>query len=57
MTAIVHSIELTSLIYCVILIPLLIFLSRTAWGIGKYIEAELDLKWQRERKELRKKND
>jgi hypothetical protein len=46
------AIDLMSLIYCLIIIPLIVGLSRLGWAFGKYVEAMWDLKWRKARDDL-----
>lgn len=50
------AIDLMSLIYCLIIIPLIITLSKFGWVLAKYCESMLDLKWRKAKKELSKKD-
>lgn len=46
------AIDLMSLIYCLIIIPLIATLSRLGWAFAKYIEAMWDLKWRKAKRDL-----
>jgi len=46
------AIDLMSLIYCLIIIPLIVGLSRVTWAYGRYLESMWDLKWRKAKKEL-----
>lgn len=48
------AVDLTSLIYLLIIIPLIVTLSRVGWALGKYLEAMWDLKWRKAKMELNK---
>lgn len=48
------AIDLTSLIYLLIIIPLIVTLSRIGWALGRYLEAIWDVKWRKARRELEK---
>lgn len=52
MTEIIYAIDLMSLIYVVIAIPVIITTSKVGWVSGKYLEAMYDLKWRKAKKEL-----
>ena len=52
MTEIIYAIDLMSLIYVVIAIPVIITTSKVGWVLGKYLEAMYDLKWRKAKKEL-----
>ena len=54
MTETIIAIDLMSLIYVIIGIPLIVTLSKVGWVIGEYLNATLDLKWRKARKELEK---
>ena len=51
------AIDLTSLIYLLIIIPLIMTLSRIGWALGKYLEAMWDLKWRKVKMDLKKGDD
>ena len=48
------AVDLTSLLYLLIIIPLIVTLSRVGWALGKYLEAMWDLKWRKAKMELKK---
>ena len=48
------AVDLTSLLYLLIIIPLIVTLSRVGWALGKYLEAIWDLKWRKAKMELKK---
>lgn len=52
MTETIIAIDLMTIIYVIIAIPLIVTLSKLGWVIGKYLQAMLDLKWRKARKEL-----
>lgn len=52
MTEIIYAIDLMSLIYIVIAIPVIVTISKVGWVLGKYLEAMCDLKWRKAKKEL-----
>ena len=45
MTEITLAIDLMSIMYMIIAIPLIITLSKLGWVICDYLKATLDLKW------------
>lgn len=53
MTEIIYAIDLMSLIYVVIAIPVIVTASKVGWVLGKYLEAMCDLKWRKAKKELK----
>ena len=53
MTEIIIAIDLISLIYIIVAIPLIVTLSKAGWAVGEYLKAILDLKWRKARKELK----
>lgn len=52
MTETIIAIDLMSLIYIIIAIPLIVTLSKAGWVVGEYLNATLDLKWRKARREL-----
>ena len=52
MTETIVAIDLMTIIYVIIAIPLIVTLSKLGWVMGKYLQAMLDLKWRKARKEL-----
>ena len=54
MTETIIAIDLISLIYVIVAIPLIVTLSKAGWSVGEYLNATLDLKWRKARKELEK---
>ena len=52
MTETIIAIDLMTIIYVIIAIPLIVTLSKLGWVIGKYLQAMLDLKWRKARNEL-----
>ena len=54
MTETIIAIDLMSLIYVIVAIPLIVTLSKVGWVVGEYLNGMLDLKWRKARKELKK---
>ena len=52
MTETIIAIDLISLIYVIVAIPLVVTLSKVGWSVGEYLNAMLDLKWRKARKRL-----
>ncbi len=48
------AIDFMSLIYCLIVIPSIVTLSKFGWVFGEYTKSMLDLRWRKARKELEK---
>ena len=46
------SIDVMSIIYITIAIPVIVIVSKLGWVVGEYLKAMLDLKWRKARKEL-----
>lgn len=51
------AVDLTSLIYLLIIIPLIVTLSRVGWALGRYLEGIWDLKWRKAKMDLKKSDD
>ena len=52
MSEIIYAIDLMSLIYVVIAIPVIVTTSKVGWVLGRYLEVMCDLKWRKAKKEL-----
>lgn len=46
------AIDVMSIIYVTIAIPIIVIVSKFGWVLGEYLKAILDLRWRKARKEL-----